>query len=48
MISDLDLFTIVLGYIYINITLASRDRLEDRSDIKRDGVSSIRITLGKL
>jgi len=33
-ISDLDLFAIVSGYVCANVTFASRDRGEDRRDVK--------------
>jgi hypothetical protein len=45
MISDLDLFTIVLGHVCADVTLASQDRWEL---LETDGVLSIGITPGKL
>jgi hypothetical protein len=41
MTSDLDLFAMVLGYVCVAVTLASRDVWEDGSDVERDIVSSV-------
>jgi hypothetical protein len=48
MISDLDLFAMVLGHVCAAVTLAPRDGWEDGSDVERYGVLSVGITPGKL
>jgi hypothetical protein len=48
MISDLDLFAMVSGYVCADVMLASRDGWKDGSDVERDGASFVGITPGKL